>query len=77
MHVEHQRLAMLVSYRRLNGALTGLHTLATHRGTVLLFNNTPLTPSAIRLVPEVIGSVLVAALIPVLVRELQGEVGQA
>ena len=77
VHVEHQRLAMLVSYRRLNGALTGLHTLATHRGTVLLFNNTPLTPSAIRLVPEVIGSVLVAALIPVLARELQGEVGQA
>ena len=34
VHVEHQRLAMLVSYRRLNGALTGLHNLATHRGTV-------------------------------------------
>lgn len=75
VHVEHQRLAMLVSYRRLNGALTGLHNLATHRGTVLLFNNTPLTPAAIRLVPEVIGSVLVAALIPVLARELQGEGG--
>ena len=75
VHVEHQRLAMLVSYRRLNGALTGLHTLATHRGTVLLFKNTPLTPAAIRLVPEVIGGVLVAALIPVLGRELQGEVG--
>jgi hypothetical protein len=45
--------------------------------SLLLFNNTPLTPSAIRLVPEVIGSVLVAALIPVLARELQGEVGQA
>eukprot|EP00945_MAST-04E_sp_MAST-4E-sp1_P006069 g6069.t1 len=74
VHVEHQRLAMLVSYRRLNGALTGLHALAAHRGTVLLFKNTPLTPAAIRLVPEVIGSVLVAALIPVLGRELQGEV---
>ena len=42
---------------------------------MLLFHNTPLTPAAIRLVPEVIGSVLVAALIPVLGRELQGEVG--
>ena len=31
VHVEHQRLAMLVSYRRLNGALTGLHNLATPR----------------------------------------------
>ena len=75
VHVEHQRLAMLVSYRRLNGALTGLHNLATHRGAVLLFNSTPLTPAAIRLVPEVIGSLLAAAMIPVLARELQGEGG--
>ena len=75
VYVEHQRLAILVSYKRLNGALTGLHTLATHRGMVLLFNNTPLTPAAIRLVPEVIGSLLAAALIPVLARELQGEGG--
>lgn len=70
--VEHRRLGALLAYRKLDGTLNGADFLSLTRGSVLIFN-IPITPSKMMLVPELIGGLLAAALIPVLARELQIE----
>ena len=69
VHIEHRRLASLVAYRKLDGALSGMDALARTRGSVRIFN-VPVTPRALLLVPELVAGLAVAALVPVLAREL-------
>ena len=69
VHIEHRRLASLVAYRKLDGALSGMDALARTRGSVRIFN-VPVTPRALLLVPELVAGLAAAALVPVLAREL-------
>ena len=74
--VEHERLESLISYKELERPWSGIDALSSSRGCVRIYN-IPIDYSKMLVVPEAVCALFLAALVPIVLQELNIDEGGA
>ena len=74
--VEHERLESLISYKELERPWSGIDALSSSRGCVRIYN-IPIDYSKMLIVPEAVCALFLAALVPIVLQELNIDEGGA